>query len=482
MSYKKTSFAETKRPILAVDLDGTLIRTDMLFESFWSALGCDWRTGAGAAGAALGGRARLKTYLSAAADIDVATLPYNPDVMAYIADWRASGGQAVLVTATTQGLAERIAAHLGIFDAVYGSDDVTNLKSAQKAAHLTRLYGDAGFYYMGDARADLPVWEAASGALTVDVPVSLRAQVDRLQPDAEHLSTRQRTLVPYLRALRPHQYVKNLLVFLPVLAAQQFDTMTFFAALTAFVAFCAVSSGVYLLNDLIDLKSDRNHPRKRDRPLASGSMSIAHASGLSVVLLCFGLMVAALNSLGLLTVMIGYFLMTTAYSLTFKKRAILDIAVLAGLYAGRIIAGGVATGIELSVWLLAFAVFFFFALAAVKRQAELVDMVNRDGSGASRGYNVDDLPILSMIALTAGYVSVLVLALYLTSPVVVDLYPAPGMLWGICSVLLYWFSRLVLVTHRGHMHDDPVVFALTDRVSRYCLLACVSFAVLGVFG
>ena len=469
--------AKANRPVLVVDLDGTLLRSDILYETFWSALGRDWRTPFAAAFALAGGRAALKRRLAAAADIDPALLPYDPAVTAYVAEWRAAGGRTALVTASDAGPAGAIAAHLGLFDEVHGSDGVRNLKGAEKADFLARRFGDGGFAYMGDAPADLPVWRRAARAITVNAPAALRA---RAGPAAEHLGTPARPVAPYLRALRPHQWLKNVLVFLPMIAAHQMDAVTLGAGLAAFAAFSLVASAVYVLNDLMDLAADRAHPRKRARPFACGDVPIAHGIWMVAGLALGGLALAAAIGPAFLGVMAVYVVMTTAYSLFLKRQMVLDICVLATLYTLRIVAGGVAAGIALSVWLLAFSIFFFFALAAVKRQAELVDSAARGVLGATgRGYRVDDLPLVSQMAVGAGFVSVLVMALYLTSPAVVELYSLPAALWGICPVLLYWISRVVMLTHRGQMHDDPVVFAAKDRVSLACAALILGFAALG---
>lgn len=285
---------------------------------------------------------------------------------------------------------------------------------------------------------------------------------------------------PYLRVFRPHQWLKNALVFLPLLAAHQFDQQTVFKTFLALIAFSLVASSVYVLNDLVDIEADRAHPRKYNRPFASGDVPTSHGPLLLLVPLGAGAGVAALLEPWFALVLAGYYATTLAYSFFLKRRLVIDICVLAGLYTFRIIAGGAASGIPLSVWLLAFSVFFFLSLAAVKRQAELVDGVASGTIQAQgRGYTTDDLPIVANMAISAGYVSVLVMALYLNSPVVSELYASPILLWGICLVLLYWISRVVMLTHRGRMHDDPVVFAVKDPVSLICFAAVLVIAIAG---
>lgn len=466
--------------MLVVDLDGTLLKSDMLHESFWSAFGKNWRSPLLAALALRKGRAALKEYLGAEASIDVSILPYDDEVLAYIRAHRKNGGQVALVTASNQQLAERVANHLDLFDEVYGSNGVTNLKGRQKADFLVETFGRNGFTYIGDASADLAVWRVSRKTVTANAPASLRQKAEALGKPVEHISTPNTSMGPYFKAIRAHQWLKNLLIFLPILAAHQFDSETLLRSILAFIAFSLVASCVYIFNDFLDLSADRAHPRKRFRPFASGVVPIGHGSALALVLLAAGVFVAALLGWAFLVTLGAYFILTTTYSLALKRRIVIDICVLAGLYTMRIIAGGVATNTALSVWLLAFSIFFFLSLAAVKRQAELVDMVERGTLKATgRGYHVEDLPIMSMIGLASGYISVLVMALYVNSPAVQLLYTYPHALWGICCVLLYWLTRLVLITHRGAMHDDPVVFAARDQVSRVCVMVMFGFGVAG---
>ncbi len=467
-------------PMLAVDLDGTLLRSDMLHESFWSAFSRDWRTPFAAAQNLSEGRAALKSHLAEAADIDVTTLPYDTGVIDYVRAWRDKGGKAALVTASNQDLADRIAAHLDIFDAVHGSDAAHNLKGPNKAAFLTETFGPRGYAYMGDTDADLPVWKGAARAITVNAPPALQKQVDAMDGEVEHLSTVTASAKPYIKALRPHQWLKNVLVFLPMLAGHQLGAITFLQSILAFIIFSVVASSVYVLNDLLDLKADRAHPRKCLRPFAAGTIPIAHGGLMFAALITLGAVLSLFLTPTFLGIMVVYYITTTAYSLTLKRRVIIDICTLAGLYTLRIIAGGAATGIQLSMWLLAFSIFFFFSLATVKRQAELVDSAASGKLSASgRGYHVDDLPMVSMMGIASGYVSVLVMALYVQSPDVMQLYSSPIALSGICCILLYWLSRMVMLTHRGYMHDDPVVFAAKDRISQVCVIVMAGCAIGG---
>ena len=465
--------------VLIVDLDGTILRSDMLLETFWSAFGHDWKTPMRSGAALLKGKAALKLYLAESSNVDVTHLPYDEEVLAYVQRWRENGGQAVLVTATDQSLANAISDHLGLFDGAFGSDGETNLKAANKAAFLEKDFGS--FAYIGDAHADIPVWRSAEKAITVNASAGLKRAAEDAAPGAEHLVTRDPSLMPYLKALRPHQWLKNGLVFLPMLLSHQITQVTVVQSLLAFVAFSLIASSVYVFNDLLDLRADRAHPHKRKRPFAAGTVPLAHAPWMFGLPLLAGLGIAALLAVEFFLVMLSYYALTFVYSITLKRRMILDICALAGLYTLRVIAGGVATSIELSIWLLALSVFLFFSLASVKRQAELVLNSQKGGDGqiAGRGYQTSDLGIISMMAIASGYLSVMVLALYLNSNAVQQLYTQPVYLWGTCCVLLYWVSRNVMLAHRGLMHDDPVIYAVKDRISLICGALIVAFAMAG---
>lgn len=453
------------RPLLVVDLDGTLIRSDMLYESFWSAFARDWRTPLAALAALVRGKAALKARLAALGAPDPASLPYCPEVLQAIRDWRAEGGRVVLVTAADQTIANAIANHLDLFDEVHGSDGTTNLKGAAKAGFLRRHYGTA-YTYIGDSAVDLAVWREAEGAMTVGLHPGLKAKVEAIRPDARHLAPPRPLLAAALRAMRPHQWFKNTLIFFPLIAAHDFNAGAVAQGLLAVIAFSLVASSVYVLNDLLDIASDRAHPRKRLRPLASGALPLQTGMAMVPILLLAGVGVALLLPPLFLLVLAAYYVITVAYSLWFKRQPIIDICLLASLYTMRVIAGAAASGIALSVWLLAFSAFLFFALAAVKRQAELVDMAQRGiTEAAGRGYRVSDLPVVTQLATASGLVAVLVLMLYLNEPEVLTLYHHPVLLWAACLVLLYWIARMVLVASRGKMDDDPTVFAARDRIS-----------------
>lgn len=458
--------------ILVVDLDGTVLKSDMLYESFWSAFGCNWRVPFYSILALAKSRAALKDYLAHECCMDVASLPYDREVLDYIKSYRAEGGCTALVTASNHKLAVDIADHLQVFDEVHGSTEENNLKGINKSEFLAEKFGENQFDYMGDSHVDLHVWKMSQKIITVNAPRSLAHKAESFGKTVEHLSTSQKSLSPYMKAMRPYQWLKNFLIFIPMFAAHNFDTLTFAKSIMAFIAFSSIASSVYLLNDLLDLSADRAHPRKRLRPLASGALPLVHGAIMALALLIFGAIISITLGAAFAAIMTLYYALTTLYSLKLKQEVIIDICILAGLYTMRVVAGAIATGISPSFWLLTFSIFFFFSLAAVKRQAELVDMSKRAQSSLQRrGYQVGDLPIISMAALGSGFTSILVFALYVSSPEVTHLYNQPSILWGICYILLYWLTRTVLVTHRGLMHDDPIIYAATDKVSLICFLA-----------
>ena len=465
---------------LVVDLDDTLIRTDSLLENFWAAWSVQWKTPLEAARTLARGKVALKHRLGEIGQIDPARLPYSPDVLDMIEQWRARGGRVVLVTGATQAMADAVAGHLGLFNAAYGSKDGVNLTGARKAQFLEETFGPAGYSYIGDAPADFAVWQGAAAAVTVNPSKAFHARVEALIADATHLPARRAGVRDYLQAMRPHQWLKNVLVFLPMLAAHALDLVTALQAVLAFVAFSLVASATYILNDLLDLSADRAHPRKCQRPFASGRIRLIHGTWMVPVLGLAGAGIALMGGVQLFAVLLIYAGVTILYSVKLKRLAMIDICALAVLYSLRVLAGSAATGIASSLWLLAFSTFFFFSLAAVKRYAELVDGAAAGRTmAAGRGYRVDDRAIVGNIMVSSGLISVLVLALYANSAPVQQLYHYPEFLWGVCLVLLFWTNRIALLTHRGEMHDDPVVFAMRDRVSLACGLVVGLLALAG---
>jgi 4-hydroxybenzoate polyprenyltransferase len=469
-----------KQAVLVVDLEGALVKTNLLHESLWSTLSENIRTAALTLLRIFGGGALLKASLASSVNIDPSGLPYNLAVLDAVRCWRRNGGRTALITNSDRSLAEAIAGHLEIFDEVYVIEAAENRGDCAKSEFLKQHVGADQYDYVGGVPADLPVWKSARRAITVAAPKALRIAVEGVSREVQHLES-VGGWPGHLKMCRPLHWLKNVLVFLPAVAAHDLSAETWLAALLAFFAFSLVASGVYILNDLLDLAADRAHPAKRHRALASGTVSLAHGMVMGPALVIAGLLFApAVGRFEFLGVLVAYFALTMAYSLFLKRKLVIDVCTLAGLYTMRILAGGAATGITLSIWLLSFSVFFFLSLAAVKRQSELVGSVasgRRQISG--RAYQVDDLPIISMMAIAAGYVAVLVMALYINSPAVQSLYGRPGALWGACPLLLYWISRMVLIAHRGNVGEDPIVFAVRDRTSLICGFLIIGIVLIG---
>lgn len=454
-------------PPLCVDLDGTLVRTDTLVESALDMLtAAPWRLFPMLA-RLRAGRAPLKAYLAAHGPIDPAALPYPARFLEYLKAQRAAGRRLVLVTAAPRATAERVASHLGLFDEVLASDDTRNLKGPAKRDRLVERFGRGGFDYAGDARADVPVWAACREAVLVNPGPGVEAATRRVARVSQVFADRPGGPGPYLKAMRLHHWLKNLLVFVPLIAAHRIgDLVAWGTLLTAWLAFGLTASSVYLLNDLLDLRADRAHPVKRNRPLASGNLSVVHAALMVPALLGAALLVAAPLPPRFLALLGVYYLCTLAYSLRLKRVMVVDVLLLAWVYVLRVLAGTAAVKISLSFWLFAFAMFIFLSLAMVKRHAELCRFKLAGAPvPAGRGYRTDDLGVLSTLGTAAGYLAVLVLALYLNSPDVRALYHRPEWLWALCPLVIYWVSRLWLLAGRGDLEDDPLLFTLTDRAS-----------------
>jgi 4-hydroxybenzoate polyprenyltransferase len=283
------------------------------------------------------------------------------------------------------------------------------------------------------------------------------------------LAPRDADWLEYLRALRPHQWVKNLLIFVPALTAHRIDLTVAYACLIAFVSFNLCASSTYVLNDLLDMRHDREHPWKRRRPFAAARVDVRHGMLLVPAALGSSLILGLLVSRAFVAVLCFYYALTLAYSVYLKRQMMLDAVTLAGLYGIRLLAGAFAAAVPLSPWMLIFAIFLFLSLALVKRSSELAGrLATGSGDPAGRGYRLTDLSVLQGLAASSGYVAVLIFGLYINNPTVAALYRAPDRLWAISIILLYWISRILILTHRGEMHEDPVLFASKDRTSLIC--------------
>jgi 4-hydroxybenzoate polyprenyltransferase/phosphoserine phosphatase len=453
-------------PPLVVDLDGTLIRSDMLYESFFSSIPKGLGHHRATLAALLHGKAPLKAYLADAAGIDHALLPYNAAVLDLIRDAKSRGRRVYLATASDRRHAEQVAEHLGVFDGVFASDGVTNLSGSAKARLLIETFGERSFDYVGNGNVDLAIWKHARQAYIIGGSTALLRKVQALGIPVECIDKSGTTFRAWRKALRVHQYAKNVLVFVALVTAHAYTRTAALHALLAFVSFSLCASSVYLLNDLVDLNADRQHPSKRNRPFAAGTIPLAHGLLAVPVLLVLAFACAAAASLPLVITLAVYFGLTLAYSLRLKRKLMVDVVVLAMLYTARVIAGAAALPVIPSEWLLAFSMFVFTCLALVKRYTELAMRIDRElPDPSNRNYRLVDLPIVGALAAASGFNAVTIFALYVSSPAVREVYRRPELLWLICPVLLYWLGRVVLLAHRRVIDDDPILFALRDRIS-----------------
>ncbi|MCD6733669.1 MAG: UbiA family prenyltransferase [Burkholderiaceae bacterium] len=457
---------------LYVDLDGSVLRSDTLWESFASALRRHPLRTVAALAALASGRAALKQRLAQLGTPDFGTLPLHEGFVAWLREQRAAGRRIVLATAADRALAEAVAARVGVFDHVLASDGRHNLKGRHKLAAIREDARGAAFDYCGNGPEDVAIFAAARRAVVVGAsPRVVRAARRSADVAAvlEPRPARAQRLQGWVGALRPHQWLKNLLVLVPLLTSFRIeDPMLERDAFLAFVSFSLAASSGYLLNDLLDLAADRRHPRKRERAFAAGRLSVRSGFVGSAVLLLASLAIAWVVGERFVATVLLYLAMTASYSAFVKRVALLDVAMLAGLYTVRGFAGGAATGIPVSVWLLAFSVFLFFSLALLKRCGELVAQRERDEeTGKGRGYGVGDLPVLQSLGIATSCAALVVLALYVQDPDVARRYASPQVLWLMLFGLLVWLGRLWLDTARGRMHDDPLVYTLRDPGSRW---------------
>lgn len=441
---------------LCVDLDGTLVRTDLLHEGVLQYARTSplcllkfpiwlWE-----------GKASFKEHIGEGVIIDVETLPYRQQVLELIEEAKAHGRRVVLATAATQKVAHAVANHLGVFDEVLCSNGDRNLKSEEKAKALEERFGAFHFDYVGDSSDDIPVLERARHAYLVG------NRAGRVSGRVEHRREPVSKARAWLRAVRIHQWLKNLLILVPALAAHRIgDAQVFWSTLLAFLAFSLCASSVYVLNDLLDLTADRRHPSKSKRPFASGILGVADGLRAAAALLFTAFLVAAAIRPEFVVVLGIYYILTSLYSFWLKRQVIVDVMLLAGLYTLRIIAGAAATDIAPSFWLLAFSMFIFLCLALVKRYSELRACADKSQL-RGRGYSPSDAQVILSLGTGSGLISALILALYTQAQSVSALYKSPEYLWLAPLLLLHWVARIWMKAQRGEVHDDPVVFAVKD--------------------
>ena len=467
---------------LVVDLDGTLTPTDTLVESLVMLVKQSpldllrvplWL---------LKGRAAFKEEMASHASIAVELLPYRESLLAYLHGEKANGRQIILATAAHRSIAERVSSHLGLFDGVLATDLGRNLKGKAKLQAILEEVGEE-FVYAGDSRADIPIWKAAQAAVLVGASSGLAESIRRDAPIEKEFPKDATGFAIWLRALRVHQWLKNLLIFVPVLTAFSFTEIGKLATVAvAFIAFSFAASATYIVNDLGDLESDRIHRRKRLRPFASAKIPILQGLAVAGSALILAFVLAISVSKGLFMMLILYVVLTSAYSWVLKEYVLLDVLILSLLYTLRILAGSVVLGVATSSWLLAFSVFMFLSLALVKRCSELVSL-DQIGVKATRGrdYRVADLVVLWPLGVGAALLAVVVFGLFISAPDTQTRYATPQLLWLVAIGLIYWLARLWIKTSRGEMTDDPMIYALTNPNSCITVIAMIAMTLAAHF-
>jgi 4-hydroxybenzoate polyprenyltransferase len=456
---------------LYVDLDNTLIGTDILWEQlirlvFHKPFLMPWMIFEG-----FKGKARLKEYLSDHIELPIEHLPWSKSVIEHLQSHKNKGGLVILATATHQKMASKISDYLGIFDAVLSTNANANLKGTLKAraiADLNTSLNEKHYAYLGDSLDDIPIWKNAAEAWIVSVDPSTVAQCMKAITRLKMLEpSKKNHFSSWIKLMRVQQWAKNILLFFPLILAHKLSNLELLiTTFAAAVSFCFGASGVYLLNDCSDVFKDRAHPLKKHRPLASGAVPLWQglSASLALTVLAFAVAILCVGKVFALLLLL-YFFINFLYTYWIKSVAILDVVILSLFYSFRIFAGGVASSVEVSKWLLALSLFFFLSLAFGKRYQEIFLLESVGRKERSRGYLPSDQPVISICGLSAGFVSVMVLVLYISSPEVLKLYRMPDLLWLLAPMGIYWIARFWMLTTRGLLHDDPVLFALKDRVS-----------------
>jgi 4-hydroxybenzoate polyprenyltransferase/phosphoserine phosphatase len=467
---------------LCVDLDGTLVKSDTLVDSLLVLVRTHPALLFALPGHLLRGKAEFKAFVTSHVTLDVAHLPYNRKVLQFLHEEHAQARPIYLVTGANERLARRIADHLGVFSGVLASDRTVNLTGSRKLDRLRAKLDNSAYDYIGNDVPDLPLLADATESMVANptLRLRLRLRLRHIHP-ARTFDERPRPFLSALRAMRPHQWSKNLLVFLPLLLAHVFRVPRILTAILAFVCFSLAASSAYMVNDLLDIEADRRHPQKRLRPFAAGDLSAFAGLSMAALLLILALLGARLLPVAFYGWLLLYLGATLAYSLYLKRIALIDVLVLSGLYTLRLLAGKAATQSHISHWLAAFAVFLFFSLAIVKRCAELENLRSSASPPRNdRGYLVADLDQLRSFGTASAFAAVLIFAIYISNTDIVQLYHRPQLLWLMMPLMILWLCRVWLLASRGELHEDPLVFALTDRMSLLIGLAIAGIALLAM--
>jgi 4-hydroxybenzoate polyprenyltransferase/phosphoserine phosphatase len=461
--------AASSKPPLAVDMDGTLLKTDMFFESLASALFRKPLRALMALAGAIKGRARVKRAMAELGPVEVSSLPVRPELVAFIRAQRAEGRPVHLVTAADEAVAQKVAAHVGLFDGVFGSKGELNLKGSHKRDFLKRTFPE-GYTYAGDSPADLSVWKDAASVVIAGASIETARRAESLgRPIEQRFDIGGAGLRDWAKALRLHQWVKNILVFVPLLLAHAyFDGEAVLRTFAAFVCLGFVASGSYILNDLSDLAADRAHRTKKNRAFAAGRLKVAHGLMIGPALIGLGLGLSLFVNAALAVALGAYLVLTLAYSLRLKRLALVDVMALAGLFTLRLGIGAAAAEVLFSPWLLTFSMLFFLSLSLAKRHVEVLGKIadGKEGPIPGRGYETRDWPLILGLGLATAVASAVILVLYLVEEAFpAELYAHPGFLWAAPVIVGLWVMRIWLLASRGGLDDDPVAFAVRDPLS-----------------
>jgi 4-hydroxybenzoate polyprenyltransferase/phosphoserine phosphatase len=477
------SDSEIEQVPLCVDLDGTLIKSDTLMDSLLVMARKRPALLRKLPSQLYRGKAALKAFVAESVSLEVKYLPYNRKLVQFLQQERTQGRAIYLTTGADQRLAQRVAAHLGIFSGVLGSDGTTNLTGKEKLVRLRSHLGSDRFSYIGNSRADLPLLAHATEPMVANPSLWLQRglQARGIRPVQEFVERRS-LAGALLSATRLHQWAKNLLVFAPILLAHRLNFKAFPTVLLAFFCFCFTASATYVVNDMLDIEADRRHSRKRYRPFASGDLGPLAGPCIVAVFLLPVLLSWPWLPIAFHGWLILYLLVTLAYSFYFKRVALVDVLVLAGLYTIRLFAGGAATNITISHWLAGFSIFLFLSLAFVKRFSELENLRSSNTPPRNgRGYLVADIEQMRAFGTASAFATVVVFANYISGRDVTRLYRQPNLLWLIMPLMILWLCRVWLLASRGKLSEDPVLFAVTDKASLLIGAIVATIAILASF-
>jgi 4-hydroxybenzoate polyprenyltransferase/phosphoserine phosphatase len=454
---------------LIVDLDGTLINTDLLHEGFLIFLKKNifnlflcliWL---------LKGKTILKKNIAEQVDIPYKLLPVNKSLVEFLKKESEGGRKIILATASYQSQAVEISKLIPVFDEIVASDDLINMKGEQKRKLLVEKFGEKGFDYVGNSKSDLKIFASCRFSYLVNPSVLLTKKTANLSDLKNTWHITKTSGYTIIKSIRAYQWIKNLLIFIPLVTSHTFHSITpFLNGLMAFLSFSFIASAGYIINDLMDLNADRTHPEKCRRPLASGELSIVSGIITGVLLICASFIIASTQNIYFIGILLLYFFCSIVYSLFLKKLVLYDVFMLAMLYSIRIFAGGIVIDVPLSFWLIAFSAFIFLSLALVKRYSELIQ-INDQTSLEIRGrqYSLQDINLLEIMGIVSGFMSIVVLSLYINSKEVTLLYTNPKVLWALSILFLFWISRIWHKAIRGEMTDDPILFAIKDKSSYF---------------